>query len=162
MEKELHYFGKYTYINTTDLILELNFEDPISVSQYEPDELIIEFKSRFIFVSEDERMPLHEESLVLRHPIPMQYYSKLDAWIMGATKVVIGAMAGGSVIWFLILEIFASKMLKRLWPLLMTLQCIIVILLFDTHMPIQAKQLLVILQETIEMKTVKEAAKSYG
>jgi hypothetical protein len=66
----------------------------------------------------------------------MQYNSKWDATIMGVTKAVIGAMAGGGVIWALILEIFASKLLKRLWPLLLTLQCIIVILLFDTHMPI--------------------------
>ena len=70
------------------------------------------------------------------------------------------AVAAGA--WFIILELFASKLLKRVWPLLNTLQCILVIRLYHVYLPNQVKELLKIIQEILELKHLKEISKEWA
>ena len=85
-------------------------------------------------------MPLHEDSLILKTAIPRQLGSRLVKTIIELTKEIIKPLAIGAVIWSIILELVASKLLKRVWPMLFTLQCIILLILYHTYLPNQVKE----------------------
>jgi hypothetical protein len=107
-------------------------------------------------------MPLHEDSLILKTAIPRQLGSRLVKTIIELTKEIIKPLAIGAVIWSIILELVASKLLKRVWPMLFTLQCIILLILYHTYLPNQVKELITYLHQTIEMQNVKEVASQWG
>ena len=75
---------------------------------------------------------------------------------MESTEVAIKAIAIGTLIWVVILQLIASKLIKRVLPLFHTLQCIILIKLFKLNLPGNVNNLLQIIIDTIEMKQVKE------
>jgi hypothetical protein len=106
----------------TTLLLKVNFTYPdlVSVSDRNPDFLYITFEKGI--------KPI---KLKIPHLASHKHARKR---IM-TTKQAVKAMATGSIIFTLILSIFASQALKFIWPLYNTLQLILVFKLYTKNNP---------------------------
>jgi hypothetical protein len=90
--------------------------------------------------------------------VPNFYGSETEKIIMESTETAVKSVAVGTLIYILIMQLIASKLIKRVLPLFHTLQCIILIKMFKLSLPGNVDNLLQIIIDTIEMKQVKEFA----
>jgi hypothetical protein len=90
--------------------------------------------------------------------VPNFYGSETEKVIMESTETAVKSVAVGTLIYILIMQLIASKLIKRVLPLFHTLQCIILIKMFKLSLPGNVDNLLQIIIDTIEMKQVKEFA----
>ena len=101
-------------------------------------------------------MPLFEQNITMQATLPQFYGSETEKTIMETSETAIKSIAIGTVIWIVIMQLIASKLIKRVLPLFHTLQCIILIKMFKLGLPGNVNNLLQIVIDTIEMKQVKE------
>jgi hypothetical protein len=59
--------------------------------------------------------------------VPNFYGSETEKVIMESTETAVKSVAVGTLIYILIMQLIASKLIKRVLPLFHTLQCIILI-----------------------------------
>ena len=90
--------------------------------------------------------------------VPNFYGSETEKVIMESTETAVKSVAVGTLIYILIMQLIASKLIKRVLPLFHTLQCIFLIKMFKLSLPGNVDNLLQIIIDTIEMKQVKEFA----